>query len=647
MANPKRTLRVLIIEDSGDDTALLVRAIQRADFEPQYERVDTPEETRRALIEQTWDLVISDYVLPQFSGLDALEIVQQSGADLPFIIVSGKIGEEVAVEALKAGANDYLLKDRLTRLGPAINRAMEEAEQRRKRRQSERALRESEERYRRLVESSPETTFIYTDGRFVYINPAGVQLFGATSPLDLIGKPVLDFIQEDCRPFAAEYLKQTSAGHELPLLQFKVAPLRGNPIYVEAIARSISYHGHDAAHMICRDITLRKEMEEQLQHAQRMEAIGRLAGGVAHDFNNLLTVMTGYAGLVKSSLRPDDPAVHDLEQINTSADRAFTLTHQLLTMSRKQVITTVEVDLNVLLTQARTKLQRILGDDIYLTQNPALDLGLIRADQSQVETVLLNVAAKARSSMTGGGTLTVETRNVTLTDSSVPPGGELKPGEYVMLQISDTGQGFPQELQGRIFEPFYPTQETGVPSNGLGMATVYGIVRQHGGYISFVTQLGKGSTFKVYFPRLSTPVARALPARPLAQPEQKLSTVLIVEDEDVLRDFARLILRKAGMQVLTANDGAEGVKAAENHGKPLDLVFTDLVMPNMNGADMAREIRRLHPETPVLFTSGYARTVLLEHGVADNDLDFLPKPYTAQTLMQRVRKALEKQTQPQ
>ncbi|MDB6037416.1 MAG: sensor protein, partial [Verrucomicrobiales bacterium] len=593
-----------------------------------------------ALIEGTWDLVISDYVLPRFTGMEALRILQEADLSLPFVIISGKIGEDVAVEALKAGASDYLLKDRLTRLGPAIERALEEHAQYRRRQQSEQALRESEERYRRLVESSPEAIFIYSEGKFVFINPAGVKLFGAASPVDLIGKSVLDLIHPDYHAGASEYMRLTLQGVDRPLLQLQVVPLTGDPVMVEAIGRDISYHGDSAAHMICRDITERKRMEEQYQNVQKMEAIGRLAGGVANDFNNLLTVIIGYSGLVRSALGPDNSASKDLEQISTSAERAASLTQQLLALSRKQVIAPIETNLNILISKSHDLLSRILGEGVEIVQRFAPDLGPVRADPDQIQNVILNLAAQARASMPGGGRFSIETRNVHLTEKDLSAGPTLRPGDYILLTISDSGRGFSKEVEDHIFEPFYRSEHGGLQASGLGLASVYGVVRQHGGHVAFTSEVGKGSTFRIFLPQLQT-ISKALPANRAQFGDGPVDpTVLVVEDEAVLRDFAQLVLLKKGYTVLLAEDGAEALKVAENYGRPIHLLFTDVVMPQIGGVELGREIRRIYPEINVLYTSGYPRDGVLEQGIVDSNFEFLTKPYTAQILLHRVGQLL-------
>ncbi|HEV8542754.1 MAG TPA: response regulator, partial [Verrucomicrobiae bacterium] len=322
----KNSLKVLLVEDSKNDADLLLHALKQAGYQPTLSVVQNASGMRAQLEKQSWDLVISDYVIPGFGGLEALEVLKESGSDTPFIIVSGKIGEDVATEALQAGANDYLLKDRLTRLGPAIQRALKEASHRRQRNQAEHALRESEERYRRLVESCPEAMFICSGGKIAFANPAAVSILGADSPVALIGKAFLDFVDANYRDLVEEHLRQSMEGIDGPLLEEKLTRLDGSPILVESIVRRIQYHGEPATQLLCRDVSSRKLLEQQLLNAEKMEAIARLAGGVANDFNNLLTVITGYSGLIRSGLGSDHPLQKDLQQVIQSTERAIGLT---------------------------------------------------------------------------------------------------------------------------------------------------------------------------------------------------------------------------------------------------------------------------------------------------------------------------------
>lgn len=632
----KISLKVLVVEDSHDDAELLVHALKQAGYDPSYALVQNAQGMRAQLRKMDWDMVISDYVIPGFGGMAALKVLRDSGRDIPFIIVSGKIGEDVAVEALHSGANDYLLKDRLTRLGPAIDRVLKEASQKRKRAQAEQALRESEERYRRLVESCPDAMFIACDDKVVFANPAAITLLGAQSPVDLIGKSFLDFVDRNFRDLVEEHLRQALEGLDGPLLEQKMVRPDGNAVQVEAIARRIQYHGDPAVQVICRDISTRKRLEQQLLNANKMEAIARLAGGVANDFNNLLTVITGYTGLIRSGLDPEHPLQKDLQQVIQSTERAIGLTNQLLAISRKDVAAPEVLNLNSVVEQIMPLLRRLLGDSIEpiakLPESPCH----IRADRGQLETLIINLAVHARDSMLHGGTFALKTENLTL-NKALHNNVHLRAGEYVLLTLSDTGLGLSQEYQEHLFEPFFGSSQPG-KNTGLGLATVYAIVKQHGGQISCTSEVGKGSTFRIFLPACkAAPPQAPVPTR-IASPSDRPGVILLAEDEEILREFANLILRKHGFHVLPARDGLEALKVAEQYKGQLDVLFTDVVMPRMDGAELFRRFTERHPNTPVIFTSGYPRSILVESGLEDNDTyQFLQKPYTTQTLLEVIR----------
>jgi PAS domain S-box-containing protein len=636
----KIPLKVLVVEDSKDDAELLLHALRHAGYDPSAAQVQSAQAMRTQLGKKNWDLVISDYVLPGFGGLAALKVLQESDDEIPFIIVSGKIGEDVAIEALKAGANDYLLKDRLSRIGPAIDRALKDVAQRKKRKQAEQSLRESEERYRRLVESCPEAMFIAAGGTIVFANPAAVSLLAAKTPIDLVGKNLLDFVDQNYRDLVEEHLRQALEGLDGPLLEQKMVRTDGAPVLVEAIARRIQYHGEAAVQVLCRDISNRKHLEQQLLSAQKMEAIARLAGGVADDFNNLLTVITGYSGLIRSGLPPEHPLQKDLHQVIQSTERAIGLTNQLLAISRKDVLAPEPINLNVVLEQTAPLLRRLMGDSIETILDLSSEIPRIRADRGQLETVIINLCAHSRESMLHGGKLSVRTEPLHL-DKPMHNQLHLRAGDYVVLSIADTGLGLSEEHQEHLFEPFFGSVQPG-KNSGLGLATVYAIVKQHGGQIACASEVGKGSTFRIYLPAYKAVPSEPAQGRPLgaSTPGQ---VILLVEDEEVLREFANLILRKHGYHVLAARDGFEAIKVLEQFNRPIDLLFTDVVMPRMGGAELFKRFLQLQPEVPTIFTSGYPRSILVESGLDDHGLEFLQKPYTTATLLEKIRVVLNSQ----
>ncbi|MGH7315304.1 MAG: ATP-binding protein, partial [Candidatus Rokuibacteriota bacterium] len=382
------------------------------------------------------------------------------------------------------------------------------------------------------------------------------------------------------------------------------------------------------------------ETQGQLEQAQKMDAIGRLAGGVAHDFNNLLTVILGRTDLLLHPLRPEDPMRRGIELIQRTASRAADLTRQLLAFSRKQVLEAVVLDLGAVTTDMKDMLGRLIGEDIALLTERAPALGRVKADRGQIEQVVMNLAVNARDAMPQGGRLILETANVDLDDDYVRRHVGARPGPHVMLAVSDTGTGIRREIQAQIFEPFFTTKEPG-KGTGLGLATVYGIVKQSGGYIEVDSEPGRGTTFRIYLPRLDTATTTVdRSTRPVAA-AGGTETILLVEDEEGVRELARDILRASGYTVLEARNGPEALLLCERHQGPLDLLLTDVVMPRMSGRELAERLAPLRPDLSVLYMSGYTDDAIIRHGVLGAGTAFLQKPFTPAALVQRVRETLD------
>jgi signal transduction histidine kinase len=500
-------LRLLIVEDSDLDARIILRELRRAGFQPRHARVTTEAQLRDALRRETWDVVLSDHALPGFSATLALAVLDDEKSrrpelgELPFIIVSGTIGEETAVEAMRCGARDYILKDKLVRLAPAIERELREAAARRERRL----------------------------------------------------------------------------------------------------------------------------LEERLQQAQKMECVGRLAGGVAHDFNNLLTCVVGYGGLLGKRLAEDDPRRRYVDGLLEAAEHGATLTRQLLAFSRRQALTPVVASLNALVVDTEKFLRRLIGEDVELRSELQPDLGNVRVDVGQMQQVLMNLAINGRDAMPTGGVLTIATAS---SDD----------GAQVTLSVTDTGTGMSPEVLAHLYEPFFTTKEGG-KGTGLGLPTVYGIVRQSGGTISCASEPGKGTTFVVALPRVAATIAPAdvrLPARADGGHE----TVLLVEDEERVRQIATEVLERVGYHVLPEGSAAAALARAQAHRGRIELLLTDVVLPDMNGRELAERLRAERPDSRVLYTSGYTDEIKVLHGQTGPGTLFLPKPYDPPTLLRRVREVL-------
>ncbi len=393
------------------------------------------------------------------------------------------------------------------------------------------------------------------------------------------------------------------------------------------------------------DITARKKLEEQLLHSQKMEAVGRLAGGVAHDFNNMLTIISGYNRMLLDQLSPLDPLRGYAEEVLKAADRAGALTNQLLAFSRRQVLQPRVADVNSLVTGAERMLRRLIGEDVELVIRTAPDAGNLKADPGQIEQVIFNLAVNARDAMPTGGRITIETASAQLDKQYAKTHLGVKPGEYVLIAVSDTGHGMDAETKSHIFEPFFTTKEQG-KGTGLGLATVYGIVKQSGGDIWVYSEPGKGTAFKVYFPRVYESEAR--PSRPGMSLEKNLGaeTILVVEDEQGVRELIAEMLRQQGYQVLKAANGAEAIRIAEGHEGAIHMLVTDVVMPQMGGKQLADTLVPLRPAMKVLYLSGYTENTVVDHGVLVPGFEFLGKPFTHESLAKKIREVLDGQGAP-
>jgi len=413
----------------------------------------------------------------------------------------------------------------------------------------------------------------------------------------------------------------------------------GRALEVEVALHDIRYGGSPAALAVLTDITDRRQLEEQLRQAQKMEAVGMLAGGIAHDFNNLLTIIGGYSQLILNSIGPNDSNRHSVEQIMKAGERAAALTRQLLAFSRRQVLQPRVLELNKLVTSLGVMLQRLIGEDIELRLELRPDLGRVSADPGQLEQVIMNLVVNARDAMPKGGTLTIETANVKLDQEYAGHHIAVKPGAYVLLGVSDTGHGMDEATRLRLFEPFFTTKQQG-KGTGLGLSTVFGIVKQSGGSLEVASELARGTSVKVYLPRIDQAVSDDAAAGG-RQMRRGSETILLVEDDDMVRTLVRETLEREGYRILDAPGPAEARRLAEHHRGPIQLLITDVVMPKINGRELAEEIVRRRPDTRVLYMSGYTDSAIINSGVQQKDVAFLQKPFTPVALAQKVREVLE------
>ena len=611
-------------------------------FVDKYDEVPQPQKVGRSCTAYVYRtnraMLIPQKEFDRLVGLGEVELVgtpSPSWLGVPLRTPAATIG--VLVVQHYEDDNAYTQRDLefLSSVGGQIAFAIE-------RKRAEEKLRESEARLRLLVEQLPAVLWTVDRSlRFTSAVGAGLSRLGLR-PDETVGMSLLDYFEttdSDFEPIAAH--KRAVAGEPAMFhLEWKegsyachAEPLRGADGKVSG------------AICMCLDITDRKQLEEQLRHAQKMEAVGRLAGGIAHDFNNLLMVIQGYGDLLTERLAKNDPLQRNAVQIQMAAQRASSLTRQLLAFSRKQMLAPTVLNIHTVVADMEKILRRLIGEDVRLETSSVPDLWLVKADRSQLEQVVMNLAVNARDAMPIGGRLAIETVNATVDASFSHTHAVIKPGDYVVLSVTDSGCGMDSETQAHLFEPFFTTKEKG-KGTGLGLATVYGIVKQSGGYIWVYSELNRGSTFKIYLPRIGDEgMETGQEKRAEACFMQNNSeTILLVEDEDGVRELAREYLEMGGYKVIEAEDGHTALELAAMHGGPIHLLLTDIVMPGISGREVAERIRALRPDIKVLYMSGYTDQVVVHQGILDEDAMFLQKPFTMTTLSSKLRELLAEET---
>jgi len=637
-------LNLLLIEDVAADADLIVAELRRVGLSFASRRVDSEATLRHALQDFAPDVVLSDHALPGFNAQDALRIVWAERPQTPVIIVTGSLDEETAAEYIRCGAADYVVKRRLHRLGPAVVRAMANA-------------REVTERKRVEAELRRTTQFLSHAQAFAHIGSwewdiAGDAITWSEETYRIFGlppghKPVvleqyLALIHPDDRDAVAGAVRHTletgasfEIDHRIVHPDGSVHFLHGRGgLVMDVTGRPVGMTGSVL------DITTRRHLEQQLSQAQKLEAVGRLAGGVAHDFNNLLTAILGSTDLLLESLAADHPGREDAEDTRKAALRAAELTRQLLAFSRQQALAPQVLDLNSIVANMDRMLQRLIGDDVELRAVLAADLGAVRADPGQLEQVIVNLAVNARDAMPDGGKLTIETMNVALEEASLAAKTVVVPGPYVMVAVSDSGTGMDAATQARAFDPFFTTKPQG-QGTGLGLATVYGIVKQSGGHVWVQSEPGQGTTFRVYLPRVDAPVEAAV-IDPVIPPSSLRGSeaILLVEDQAEVRSLVRRMLEARGYHVLVASSGPDALRLTVQHAGPIDLLVTDVVMPGMSGREVSLLLAPAHPKMKSLYLSGHTGESIARQGLLDPGVAFLQKPFTAEALARKVREVL-------
>jgi two-component system cell cycle sensor histidine kinase/response regulator CckA len=503
---------------------------------------------------------------------------------------------------------------------------------------SREALRRSEERYRLLFNSNPHPMWVFDEKTlgFLAVNEAACRHYGYSRE-EFLGMTIQEIRPADDVSATPEQLaKEDETDQDAGISRHRTKT--GSVIQVEITSHSLLFDGREAQVVLATDVTARHEMELQLRQAQKMEAIGQLAGGIAHDFNNILTAILGYSDLLTTAVGEKSPLMPSIEEIKKSGERAASLTRQLLAFSRRQVLEPKVLDVNALVSNLEKMLHRLIGEDVRLVTVLDPTVGRVRADAGQIEQVVMNLAINARDAMAKGGKLTIETSDVELDETYAREHVSVRAGRYVMLAVTDTGTGMSAETTSHIFEPFFTTKEQG-KGTGLGLATVYGIVRQSGGYVWVYSELNRGTTFKVYLPRVD-----AYPEEHVA-PSMKPSTggtetILLVEDDQAVRALTRRLLQAKGYKVLEASGADEAMAIARGVENPIDLLLTDVVMPEMGGSDLASRISALRPEIIVLYMSGYTDDAVVRHGFIAERVHFLQKPFNPEALARKVTETL-------
>ena len=494
-----------------------------------------------------------------------------------------------------------------------------------------------------IVESSEDAIVSMSlDGIAITWNEGAERLYGYMAE-EIIGHSVSILIPADQQQEYRELMAKVKRKEKIP--NFDAVRLRkdGSLIEVSMSITPIAIRSGDitSSSKISHDITKIKLLERQYQQAQKMEAIGTLAGGVAHDFNNMLTVINGYCGLLLNSSELDNASRHMVDEIHKAGERAAMLTRQLLAFSRRQMLEPQVVDINAVVRDTETMLRRLIGEDVIVSLALESSIRRIKADPGQIQQVLMNLALNARDAMPDGGKLKIETRNATLSEEYCQSHPGANPGEYALLAVVDDGTGMDEETRAHIFEPFFTTKDVG-KGTGLGLAMVFGITKQSGGYIEVESELGRGTTFKVYLPQVTESVEQSAPHFKVFVPPRGKETLLLVEDDDAVRVLAQHILASCGYQVIEAANGPEALQAVESHAGLIDLLVSDVVMPHMSGRKLAEQLTKMRPGLKVLFLSGYTDDAVIQHGVLQAEFAFLQKPFTLASLSAKVREVLDR-----
>ena len=670
------SLRVLLVEDSEDDAALVLRALSKGGFAPSHERVETPSAMAACLARQEWDVILSDYSMPRFNGLAALKLMQEKGLDLPFILVSGAVGEESAVEIMRAGACDYVMKDKLARLAPAVIRGLREAKNRKAASEADRAI---DTLVRGMVGATGGECFDRIIGGLCDWLGADYGLIGALAdgevrtlsfyrqgerqenfsyplagtPCEGIVRDVYKSYPKDLRRLFPEDKDIREMGVEscvgislrdgeqkvLGVLNIfssrEMLPAARLPEILEIVAVKA------AAEIVrLREEEERRELEAQLRQAQKMEAIGTLAGGIAHDFNNILAAILGYTELAKQKMIPESEPDHCLAEVLKATARAKGLVQQILTFSRKDEQEMKPLRIQGVVKEALKLLRASIPSSIDIQQRIAPDCRAVLADPTRIHQIILNLCTNASHAMEAkGGTLSVLLENTAMGKEEAQAQG-LAPGEYVLLVVTDTGHGMGKEVLDHIFEPYFTTKEQGKGA-GMGLAIVHGLVMASRGKISVTSTIGQGTTFRIFFPQVPDKAGEEAPRKICAPPEKGSERIFVIDDEQAIVAMEKIALERLGYQVRLFADSEEALAAFRADPQSCDLVVTDQTMPHLSGMELAKAFLQIRPNLPIILSTGYSSQASAEDAARAGIRRFLMKPVDIAQLASAIRDILD------
>ncbi len=636
-----RRIRILHVEDDPLDAELVAAALQEHGVIGDVVRVADESSVREALERGGFDVILSDFTMPTQDGTGVLSIARNLAPEVPFIFVSGTIGEERAVNALRAGATDYILKDRLSRLGPAVARALRESQLVAERRRAEEELRGMHARLQRLLAVSPAVIYsAEAQGmpRITYVSENVRTRFGY-DPREIVEDP--RFWMEAVHPDDRARALSSDSAYDMYRLRHKDGTWR----WVEDHRTLVKDTQGSQRVGSWLDVTRRREDEEErarlearVEQAQRLESIGSLAGGIAHDFNNILMVVLGSCDVLLQKLPPDDASRYEVEEIKKAGGRAAALTRQLLTFSRKQETVPREMDPCAAVRNLAKMLERLIGEHnrIELELDPRA--GRICCDFSQFDQIMVNLVVNARDAMPSGGVIRISVKHVGQPDAAPLSGPE--PGDQVCITVSDSGVGIPRENLGRIFDPFFTTKPKG-KGTGLGLSTVYGAVTQNKGRIDVESTPGVGTAFRILFPAISSPASPEAASGREDHAAARGETILLVEDDSAVRRVAAIMLRQAGYAVIEASCGGDALVRFKEHGEAITMMLTDMIMPGMGGAALAEQVRGIRPGLKILFCTGYTEDFVRPSGGAEPAHRMINKPFTRTELLEAVRAVLD------